>query len=79
MAFFENTQFLSISLIYSIKVKVLEIGYNFGDFGFFFQIFLTMEVTMQLKFIEIGYALYPVSMNFTKIYPISKISTLTVV
>ena len=35
MAFFENTQFLSISLILSIKVEVIEIGYNSGDFGFF--------------------------------------------
>ena len=35
MAFFENTQFLSISLTLNIKVEVIEIGYNSADFGFF--------------------------------------------
>ena len=36
-------------------------------------------IIMQVKNIEIGYTLYPISMNFTKIYPISMSSTFTVV
>ena len=41
----------SVFHLLNIKVEVIEIGYNLGDFGDFgfFQIFLTMEVA------DIGY------------------------
>ena len=53
---FQKWHFLEISNfsvfhLLNIKVEVIEIGYNLGDFGDFgfFQIFLTMEVA------DIGY------------------------
>ena len=50
MAFLEIPNF-SVFHLLNIKVEVIEIGYNLGDFGDFgfFQIFLTMEVA------DIGY------------------------
>ena len=78
MAIFENTQFLSISLTLIIKVEGIEIGYHLGILA----VFPNFSQNRSHSTNEIHrhwVALYPMPMNFTKIYPISKISTLSVV